>query len=58
MKIYVMCDLEGITGIVNFEQQVKPGAPQYEEARRFLMSDLNGAIRGAVDGGGTSWTNS
>ena len=48
-----MCDLEGITGIVNFEQQAKPGASQYEEARRFLMSDLNSAIEGAIDGGAT-----
>jgi len=52
MKIYVMCDLEGITGVVS-ELQAKPGAPHYEDARKLLMSDLNSAIEGATQAGAT-----
>ncbi len=53
MKIYIMVDLEGITGIVSSERQARPGSDGYEEARKLLMSDLNAAIEGALEGGAT-----
>jgi len=53
MKIYIMVDLEGITGVVSSERQARPGSDGYEEARRLLMSDLNAAIEGALEGGAT-----
>ena len=56
MKIIMLVDLEGVSGIVNNEQQVKPGAPLYQEARDYLLSDLNAAIEGAIEGGATEIT--
>lgn len=53
MKIYIMVDLEGITGVVSSERQARPGSDGYEEARRLLMSDLNAAIEGVLEGGAT-----
>ena len=51
MKIYVIIDLEGITGVVSPDKQAKPGSSGYQEARELLMSDLNAAIEGALEGG-------
>ena len=51
MKIYVLVDAEGISGVVNHDLQVKPDSPRYEETRRLIMSDLDAAIEGALDGG-------
>ena len=51
MKVYILLDGEGITGVVDHERQVKPGCPGYEEMRKLLMSDLNSAIEGALEGG-------
>lgn len=51
MKIYIIIDLEGITGVVSPDKQAKPGSSGYQEARELLMSDLNAAIEGALEGG-------
>lgn len=51
MKIYIIIDLEGITGVVSPGKQAEPGSSGYQEARELLMSDLNAAIEGALEGG-------
>ncbi len=51
MKIYIIIDLEGITGVVSPDKQAEPGSSGYEEARELLMSDLNASIEGALEGG-------
>jgi len=51
VKIYIIIDMEGITGVVSPDKQAKPGSPGYQEAREFLMSDLNAAVQGALEGG-------
>ncbi|MQY59361.1 MAG: aminopeptidase, partial [Clostridia bacterium] len=51
MKIYIIIDMEGITGVVSPDKQAKPGSPGYQEAREFLMSDLNATVEGALEGG-------
>jgi len=51
MKIYILTDIEGITGVVSPDKQAKPGSPGYQEARELLMSDLNAAIEGILEGG-------
>jgi len=51
VKIYIITDMEGITGVVSPDKQAKPGSPGYEEAREFLMSDLNAAVEGVLEGG-------
>jgi len=51
VKIYILTDMEGITGVVSPDKQAKPGSPGYEKAREYLMSDLNAAVEGALEGG-------
>jgi D-amino peptidase len=48
VKIYILVDAEGITGVVDHELQVTPGSVRYGEMRGLFMSDLNAAIEGAV----------
>jgi D-amino peptidase len=50
MKVYIMTDMEGISGIHNVEY-TRPGSARYEEGRRLLTRDVNAAIAGCFDGG-------
>ncbi len=50
MKILVAADMEGITGVVNWEQ-VTPGEAEYERFRHVMTADVNAAVRGAFEGG-------
>jgi D-amino peptidase len=52
MKIYIMTDMEGVSGICN-ELQVQTGTSHYEAARHLLCADINAAIAGAFEGGAT-----
>ena len=52
MKIYIMSDMEGASGI-HCPEYVKPGTPQYPEGRRLLTADVNAAVEGALEGGAT-----
>ena len=52
MRIYIMTDLEGISGIVeSCYMDVK--SEYYRSARQLLMGDVNAAIAGCFDGGAT-----
>lgn len=50
MKILIAADMEGITGVVSWDQ-VTPGSADYPRFRRLMTADVNAAIRGAFDGG-------
>lgn len=50
MKILIAADMEGITGVVNWDQ-VTPGHTEYARFRRIMTGDVNAAVRGAFDGG-------
>jgi D-amino peptidase len=52
MQVYVVADMEGVSGIVNI-QQVSLGAPEFQEGRALLTGDVNAAVAGAFDGGAT-----
>jgi D-amino peptidase len=52
VRVMVITDMEGISGVVRWEQ-VSAGAPMYEEGRHLYTEDVNAAIRGAYDGGAT-----
>jgi D-amino peptidase len=52
VKVYLMTDMEGITGVRAQEETSGEGG-KYEAARRFLCSDINAAVAGAFDGGAT-----
>jgi len=52
MKVFVISDMEGVAGIVKW-QQVTGGHAMYEEARRLYTGEINAAVRGAKAGGAT-----
>ena len=50
MKVLIMSDMEGVSGIVAWSQ-VNGGAPMYEEGRRLYTEEINAAVRGARSAG-------
>jgi D-amino peptidase len=55
MKILIAADMEGITGVVSWDQ-VNPNHAEYARFRRLMTSDVNAAICGAFEGGATEVT--
>jgi len=53
MKLYVMTDLEGVAGVLNFQDWTGPGKPYYDLAREFLTREVNAAVDGFFEGGAT-----
>jgi D-amino peptidase len=53
MKILIAADMEGITGVVHWNQ-VMPGHPEYPRFCKLMTGDVNAAVRGALAGGATS----
>lgn len=49
-KLYVSVDIEGVAGVVHWDQ-VMPGAPGYPEGRRLLVEELRALCRGASSAG-------
>ena len=49
MKILIAADMEGITGVVHWDQ-VNTTHPEYARFRRLMTADVNAAIRGAFEG--------
>jgi D-amino peptidase len=52
MRVLIMTDMEGVSGIVVWDQ-VNGGAPMYEEARKLYTEEINSAVRGAKAAGAT-----
>jgi D-amino peptidase len=52
-KIYVVTDLEGISGVYSFAQTRQTDTPLARQARLFFMGDLEAVLRGLRDGGAT-----
>ena len=52
MRIHVISDMEGVSGIVKWEQ-TSGGDPMYEEGRRLYTEEINAAVRGAKAAGAT-----
>ncbi len=52
MRVLIMSDMEGVSGIVVWEQ-VTGGDPMYEECRRLYTEEINAAVRGAKRAGAT-----
>lgn len=49
-RVFISCDIEGITGVVGREQAGQTGK-DYERARRLMTGDVNAAVSGAVAAG-------
>jgi D-amino peptidase len=52
MKVHVISDMEGVAGIVRWEQ-VSGGDAMFEEGRRLYTEEINAAVRGARAAGAT-----
>jgi D-amino peptidase len=52
MKVFVVSDMEGVSGIVRW-QQVTGGHAMYEEGRKLYTGEINAAVRGARRAGAT-----
>ena len=52
MKVFVVSDMEGVSGVVKWEQ-VDGGETLYEEARKLYTEEINAAVRGAKAAGAT-----
>src|SRR5881227_2067830 len=52
MRVHVISDMEGVSGIVKW-QQTTGGDPMYEEGRRLYTAEINAAVRGARAAGAT-----
>lgn len=50
MKILISVDIEGVAGVYHSEQ-VRPGNPEFERARRLMTAEANAAVCGAFDAG-------
>ena len=54
MKVFVSSDMEGTTGVVDWEQAVGTG-PEYQYYRGLLQGEVNAAIDGALEAGATEF---
>ena len=52
MRVHIISDMEGISGIVHTEQ-TNAGKPMFEEGRKLYTEEINAAVRGAKAGGAT-----
>lgn len=50
MKILIAADMEGISGVVHWDQ-VTPGHVEYQRFRRIMTADVNAAVAGALEAG-------
>ncbi len=51
-KIYIMTDMEGVSGIGTMAMMDRDGS-EFQRCRRLLDGDVNAAVAGAFDGGAT-----
>ncbi|MGH8980669.1 MAG: M55 family metallopeptidase [Acidimicrobiales bacterium] len=54
MKVFISSDMEGTAGVVDWEQ-VRIGGPDYRLCTELLLAEVNAAITGAKDAGGTQF---
>jgi hypothetical protein len=53
-KLFVITDMEGVSGIFDSDLQVKPfESPRWEESRKLLTGEVNAAVEGLLAGGAT-----
>jgi len=53
MRIYLVTDLEGVCGVMNFAGWCMPESRYYEMAKQLLTAEVNAAIEGFLAGGAT-----
>ncbi|MEA4908446.1 MAG: M55 family metallopeptidase [Chloroflexi bacterium] len=50
MKLLIAVDMEGISGVVHWDQ-VTPGHVEYQRMRKVMTADVNAAVAGAAEAG-------
>jgi D-amino peptidase len=50
-SIYMMTDLEGVAGVVSFEDQAFATGRYYDQAKRLVTAEVNAAVEGLLDAG-------
>ncbi len=53
MRIYLMTDIEGVAGLLDFENWCRPESRYYELAKEFLTLEVNAAVDGFLAAGAT-----
>jgi D-amino peptidase len=53
MKIFVICDMEGVGGVIDHRSQCWSDGAFFQQARSIATAELNALIEGAIDGGAT-----
>ncbi|NPV47914.1 MAG: hypothetical protein HPY69_13215 [Armatimonadetes bacterium] len=56
MRVYILTDLEGVTGVTLWSQTGPPDLAAYEASRRMLMHDISAAVEGCLAGGASRVT--
>ena len=51
MRIFILGDLEGAAGVVDFHQQTYSDAKYYEQAKRLSTLEVNALVDGVLEGG-------
>ena len=52
LKIYISADMEGITGVINWDE-VSENKPDYQYFRKIMTDEVNAAIEGSLETGAT-----
>lgn len=55
MNVYIMTDLEGVAGVIDWDDYGKPGARLYEVACELTTREVNAAIEGFLAAGATEF---
>lgn len=50
-KVYIMTDMEGVAGVIDFENWCSPEGKYYELAKEFLTLEVNNCIEGLFEAG-------
>lgn len=51
MKVFISCDIEGISGVVSSADQASSAGKDYDRAREFMTEEVNAVVQGAVEAG-------
>ncbi|OGV55442.1 MAG: hypothetical protein A2X49_00040 [Lentisphaerae bacterium GWF2_52_8] len=50
-SVFIMTDLEGVSGVVSFSEQAYESGRYYEQAKKLLSAEINAAIEGMLEEG-------
>ena len=53
MKVFISCDIEGVSGVVNARLHTSPEGKDYGRARELMTGEASAVVEGAVQAGAT-----